>query len=275
VRVGCDDTSGPSWRLTLTPDDGGDIAISSPGLERLLELLEAAEHCEHCRMLVLQGSGGSFCRGMDLEAVVAAEPADARRGAELYADCLVALRAHSKYLVAAVDGAAFGGGVGIAAAADVVVATRKSVFGLPELMLGLLPAMVLPLLLERMPPQKARALALTLEGVDADRAHQLGLVDELVADAAALERAVRRLGRASLRAEPGAVAALKRLCTRLPEIGWREGIAAGCELTSARLVDGEITAVIRAYLDGQPLPWHARPPGGSAGSAGPDGGNDG
>jgi len=273
VRVGCDDTSGPFWRLTLTPDEGGDVAISSPGVERLLELLEEAEQSPHCRMLVLQGSGGTFCRGMDLEGAVTAAPADAQRGAQLYADCLVRLRAHDKYVVAAVDGGAFGGGVGIAAAADLVIATRQSVFGLPELMLGLLPAMVLPLLLERMSPQKARALALTLEGVDAERAHHLGLVDELVDDAPGLERAVRRLGRAALRAEPGAVAALKRLSTRLGETGWREGIASGCELTSARLADGEINAAIRAYLEGQPLPWHAKPP--RRESAAPDGGDDG
>ena len=273
MRVGCDDTSGPSWRLTLTPDEGGDVAISSPGVERLLELLDAAAQSPHCRMLVLQGSGGTFCRGMDLEGVVAAEPADAQRGAQLYADCLVRLRSHDKYVVAAVDGGAFGGGVGIAAAADLVIATRQSVFGLPELMLGLLPAMVLPLLLERMTPQKARALALTLEGIDAERAHHLGLVDELVDDPPALERAVRRLGRAALRAEPGAVAALKRLSTRLGTMGWREGIAKGCKLTSARLADADITAAIRAYLEGEPLPWHTKPA--RAGAAGRQGGDDG
>ena len=105
-----------------------------------------------------------------------------RVGVEAFARLVQAIRTIGKPVVAVVAGIALGGGVGIAAAADVVIASTRAAFGLPEALFGLVPGVVMPILLERMTPQKARWLALTGHTRSASEAQQLGLVDLVVSD---------------------------------------------------------------------------------------------
>src|SRR5438477_5999325 len=101
-----------------------------------------------------------------------------------------AQRSNGKVTLAVVDEQALGGGVGLAAVCDYVLATERATFGLPELLLGLVPATIFPILLERMPPQRARRLALLGHTQNAAQASASGLVDEVVAsDPELVERA--------------------------------------------------------------------------------------
>src|SRR4051812_27966939 len=136
-------------------------ALEPAGLVELGRALLAASRDDAIRVLLLEGAEGVFCRGLD--AAVALETrgvAEEARAAHAFASCLRALRFGGKPTIAAVDGEALGGGVGLVAACDLVLATERATFALPELLFGLLPATILPLLHERMPPQKARLLAL-------------------------------------------------------------------------------------------------------------------
>ncbi len=255
MQVCCQDKSGPAWRVALLGDEGEDVTITLSGLEQLDAIIKAAAGADGCRALVLDGAPGCFCRGMDLQVVGDLSEAERRTGSRLFAECLCGLRGARQLVVAAVDGDALAGGLGLVAAADVVVATERSTFGLPELMLGLLPAMVLPLLMERVGRQGARRLALSTASVASQRALAIGLVDELVEGPDQLERKVRSVLKNALRVQPDAVAELKRFTAEIAFMDYRDAVAAGRALTDERLSRPDTLAAISDFLSGEPLPW--------------------
>jgi len=163
------------------------------------------------------------------------------------------IRSCGKPVVAAVDGETLGGGVGLAAACDLVVATERSTFGMPETLFGLIPAITLPLLLERMTPQKTRLVTMTARSYGAAEAHALGLVDE-VTSADALVPTVRAHVRSLVRASPEAVVALKRLCGNLA----RTDLERGGEMTRTLLQREQVGQAIREFMAGGRVPWEMR-----------------
>jgi len=258
MKVCCSDTSGPVWRIALTPSRGDDVTLTLAGLRALEHLLVRAADSAVCRVIVLEAAAGGFCRGMDLQLVLTLTAAERREGSASFAACLQHLRGGPRFVVAAIDGAAIAGGLGLGAAADLAIATEASSFGLPELVLGLVPAMVLPLVMERVGPQRARRLALGVGSIDATAALGVGLIDELVGDRAALERAVRRAIKGALRLQPDAVASLKRFATEAAGELRAAAIARGRALTDERLERPEVLAAIRGFGDGEPAPWLER-----------------
>jgi methylglutaconyl-CoA hydratase len=145
------------------------------------------------RAVVLAGDGPSFCAGADvswmrasLELSVEQNEADAGR----MADMLDALDACPVPVVARVHGAALGGGMGLCAVSDVVLAAAGTAFGFTETRLGILPAVISPFVLRRIGEGQARALFPGGERFDAERARRIGLVHEVLADEAALDARV-------------------------------------------------------------------------------------
>jgi enoyl-CoA hydratase/carnithine racemase len=167
-----------------------------------------------------------------------------------FAECLVSLRLSTKPTVAAVDGAALGGGVGIASACDLVIATPRSVFGLPELLLGLAPLLIWPLVIERVPPQKARLLALRGTSVPAAQACELGLVDSVV-EPDALNRALNAWTRRLSRVRPDGVSALKRHMSQ----NLRANMLTGAGITATLLGTPSVQSMLCALEDGEAAPW--------------------
>ena len=195
-------------------------------------------------VIVLDGAQDTFCRGMDFTALVSDEAA-IRSGVEAFAGVLRAIRTIGKPVVAVVAGCALGGGVGIAAAADVVIAGPRATFGLPEALFGLVPGVVMPILEARMTPQKARWLALTGHARSASEARELGLVDVVAPDdqlTIAVARAVKQLARA----RSSAVASLKHVDETALGRGVRE--------TTRLLGSPDVRTAVRAFLDEEWLP---------------------
>jgi isohexenylglutaconyl-CoA hydratase len=191
-------------------------------LQKLCQHVHA--HLGELRALVLRGAGGVFCAGGDLKAF-----SSVFQSGEMDADAIA--RANRRYgtlldtldrlpvaVIAAVEGAAMGGGVGLAAIADVAIATADATFSLTETTLGLPPAQIAPFVTARIGRHKARRLMLTAARLDGWQAAGVGLVDEVVADAAALDEAVATtLGRIR-RCAPGANAMTKALVNATAEI---------------------------------------------------------
>jgi methylglutaconyl-CoA hydratase len=132
------------------------------------------------RVVVVTGAGKHFSAGADLNymksmrgAAHEANVADALRTQRLFAG----LADLPKPVVARVHGAARGGGVGLVAAADVVVASNSATFAFTEVRLGIIPAMISPFVVERLGPARARRLFLTAETFDAEQGEAWGLVD--------------------------------------------------------------------------------------------------
>lgn len=204
------------------------------------------------RALVLEGRNGVFCRGLELVAVQDLENiADLDGGLATFRDCLLAIHRAARPTIALVDGEALAGGLGLAAVCDVVIATERASFGLPELLFGLVPAMILPILQQRTRPQRVRRLALEGQTIGAAEAHAEGLVD-LVVEHSALEAALDQTLKRLSRAEPGAIGLLRRACSdSLPQ-----AIDRGLELTRNALRSPAAISRIAAFEAGE-IPWEA------------------
>jgi methylglutaconyl-CoA hydratase len=164
------------------------------------------------RAVVLAGDGPAFCAGADvtwMRSALALSVADNEADAARMADMLEAVDACPAPVVARVHGAALGGGMGLCAVADVVVATSDTAFGFTETKLGILPAVISPFVLRRIGEGQARALFLTGERFDAERALRIGLVHEVAADAAALDARIDAVVGELLAAGPTAARAAK------------------------------------------------------------------
>lgn len=223
--------------------DGSSIAA----LERELDAAERAE----CAGWLLRGSGEVFCNGLD----VVGEPEGAAAAALHFGRVLARLHAAPVPTLAVVDGAAIGGGLGLAAACDWVLATERASFGTPELLFGLLPAAIWPVLLGRLTPQRARAWALSATSRAASEALRDGVVDELV-PSAGLEKAVAARSRALLRLAPGAAGRLRAHAASV--VGWApaKAIARGAEETARSLGEPQVRAALRAFAEGR-APWES------------------
>jgi methylglutaconyl-CoA hydratase len=203
------------------------------------------------RVVVLRGAGPAFCAGADLDWMAASRDLSWEENvadAERMADAFEAIDACRKAVVTQVHGAAFGGGAGLVACADVAVAAAGTTFAFSEVRLGLFPATISPYVLRAIGPGATRALFTTGRRFDAEEARRLGLVHE-VAPEDRMDAVVGEVVDALLHAGPEAVLACKQLVreatagltlTDLPEriararagAEGREGVAAFLERRS-------------------------------------------
>jgi len=174
-------------------------ALAPEVVAELARVIDLAERDTAVRALVLRGSRGFFCAGGNvgnfqarLDAVAAGgdDPVAARN--REFGRFMQRLAALPVPVIVAVEGAAMGGGMGLACAADIVLATRDARFALSETSLGILPAQIAPFVVARVGLRIARRLGLSGERASGETALQLGLVDELAADGPALDELLAR-----------------------------------------------------------------------------------
>lgn len=187
------------------------------------ELTQAIGHCvadPAVRLIVLAGAGKAFSAGADIqwmrraaEATHAWNLADARR----FADMLHVIHSCPKPTIARVQGLALGGGVGLAVACDIALASSEAKFAVSEARFGILPAVIGPYVINAVGPRQARRLALTASRIGAQEAQQMGLVHEVV-ELDALDLALDRWVAELLANGPTAQAEIKQLFAQL-EVG--------------------------------------------------------
>jgi len=183
-------------------------------IEQLTASLVQAADDPGIRVVTLRAAGPSFSAGGDLAWMRRASEApkgENRADAQKLGDMFLLLAQLPKPTVALVQGNAFGGGVGIAAACDVVIAVRAARFALTEVKLGIAPAVISPHIVAAIGPRMARRYMLTAESFGADEAQRIGLVHDVVASAAELEGAGIDLVNRILANGPEAVARTKAL----------------------------------------------------------------
>jgi methylglutaconyl-CoA hydratase len=180
-------------------------------LDQVFETLEAADGV---RIVFIRGEGGSFSAGADLEwmkRAAAQSEADNREDALNMAKMLKRLHDLPMLTVALVEGSAFGGGAGLAAACDMAFAVESAKFAFSEVKLGLVAATISPYVVAAIGPRRARSLFVTGRLFDAGQAKAFGLVDEVYPDTAALDAARDALSAEIMACAPVAVAESKRL----------------------------------------------------------------
>jgi len=196
-------------------------ALSQQMVREVLATLAAIEADRSVRVVVLRGSGGTFCAGGDigsmaaaLEAPPAGAPDELRDGNRRFGAMLEAVNTAPQVVIAAVEGHAMGGGFGLACVADITVAAANARFAMSEVMIGVVAAAISPFVVQRIGLTAARRLAVTGERIDGAQAVEVGIAHLCVADAAALDDAVRAACNQVLKCGPVAVAASKRLMLR-------------------------------------------------------------
>jgi methylglutaconyl-CoA hydratase/polyketide biosynthesis enoyl-CoA hydratase PksH len=228
-------------------------------VSELLSALREAMHTPDWRVLVLSAEGPAFCRGLDLEHELQQDAAWVADTAELLSECLKLLVESHRPVVAVVEGDVVGGGLGLVAACDLVIASRAATFAATEALIGLIPAVISPFLARRMGYARLRYLALSTLVLDAQQAQGLGLVDEVVegAMAAALKRQLQRL----LRSSPAALAEIKRYTRELQEREHAQGanLAQQCGFATAALrtwlARPGVLEGVREFAAGGTPPW--------------------
>ena len=212
------------------------------------------------RSIVLAGAGKSFSGGADIvwmREALDLSSADNIRDAEAFAGMLIAIDRCPKPVVARIHGAALGGGCGLAAVADIVVAADDTVFGFTEVKLGILPAVISPFVIPKIGVSQARALFVTGEKFGAAHAQRIGLVHHVVA-ASELDSHLAAILDEFKTAAPSAIAAAKALVRNVGAASADEATALAAREIARQRTTPEGQEGLRAFLEHRAASWHDR-----------------
>jgi methylglutaconyl-CoA hydratase len=247
---------GPVAILTLNRADRRN-ALSRALMNELGDHLDRAHHDPTVRALVLTGAGTVFSAGMDLrEAARERGSTEGEQHAVVtlqeFADLVQMLHTLPKPTIAALNGDALAGGAGLMAACDFVVASSTARIGYPEVLRGLVPAIVMHDLTRSLGDRRARQLVLAGELITASQAYDWGLVSQVASPENCLAEAIR-IGKKSVHFAPQAVATIKRL---LDEAQNRPQNLRGAAAVSAAIrVSEEAQEGMKAFLEKRPPRW--------------------
>ena len=250
---------GPVVRLTLNRPHRRNAMSAAMGVA-LDAALDALEKDSTARIVVFSGAGGHFCAGLDLtevgsqgteaERLAAAQQRNHATGQRFVRLCNL-----PQVVIAAVQGSAHAGGLGWVCSADIAIATADARFAAPEAKRGLVPAQILPWMVRRMGRSNAARLVLQGHVIGAEEAARIGLVHQLVADAAALEAAVQAVIADCRQGAPQALAETKKLIAALGPLS-PDGYAEAGALAFARCASGpEAREGIAAFKEKRPPAW--------------------
>jgi isohexenylglutaconyl-CoA hydratase len=234
--------------------------LTGERVKALLALCAAIRDDRGIRGVVFRGRGGIFCAGGDLKGFRAAFDGELGRDdiitMSLEAGALFnAVNALPQLTVMAVEGAAMAGGFGLACAGDVVVADAAARFALTETTIGLSPAQISPFVLQRLGARDGRRLMLLAQSLTAQEALETGLVDRVVADAAAMDGELEGICRQLQRCAPGAVADTKALILAIPALSREEQMQRAAENFADRMVSDEAREGIASFLEKRKPHW--------------------
>ena len=203
------------------------------------------------RVVVLSGAGRVFCAGADaawMAETVSYSEAENLRDAATASAMFRALDELPVPLIGRIHGAAIGGGAGLAAVCDIVVAEEQTVFGFTEVKLGIIPAVISPFVLAKIGASNARALFLTGERFDATRAQAIGLVHRVV-HIGDLDDAVNATISEIRSAGPYAVSAAKLLVRRVLDATYEESRSITAQAIANARISPEGQEGLRAFLE--------------------------
>ncbi|WP_417436965.1 enoyl-CoA hydratase-related protein [Idiomarina abyssalis] len=196
--------------LTLNRSDVHN-AFDDVMIAELLKALKEVEESDSARVLVLRSEGKNFSAGADLNWMRSMADKNYQQNVDDAGELgllMERLDLLSKPSIALVQGAAFGGAVGLAACCDIVLAQPRSSFCLSEVKIGLIPAVISPYVVRTIGERQSRRYMLTAERFFADKAQELGLVNDVVED---FDEPLNKLLEALLANSPQAVGACKKL----------------------------------------------------------------
>ncbi len=268
VEVPDTDSQSRMVLIDATADGVATVTINRPSrrnafngevIAALKEAFETLEGADGVRVIFIAGAGATFSAGADLEWMrdsIDYSESDNHEDAMAMAVMLKHLYDLPALTVALIEGAAFGGGAGLAAACDLAVATADAKFAFSEVKLGLIAATISPYVIAAIGPRRARSLFATGRVFGADFAAEIGLIDEVTPDAAGLAAAREQIVSEIKACAPIAVAESKAL---VAAVAGRRLDHALMEETARRIArarvgpEGQIG--VSAFLERRAPPW--------------------
>jgi len=228
-------------------------ALSGAIISGLAGHLRAATADDAVRAIVLTGNGPAFCAGADLKSGGGAA-AQGGAGRNPFVEILELMWHGPKPVIAAVNGHAFGGGVGLVAAADIAIAVDSAKFAFSEVRIGVIPAMISVVVLPKLGIHHGMRLFLTGETFTAAQALEYGLLHKVVV-AADLTAAVQSEIDAIALGGPTAVAEAKRLVRTIPTLSMEAGFAYAQEKIAALFGSAEAAEGMSAFAGKRKPGW--------------------
>jgi methylglutaconyl-CoA hydratase len=248
--------TGPIATITLARPERHN-AFDAAMIGELRDAFAVLSIDESARIVVLAGAGPSFCAGADLHWMRDSLEWTGERNiadAEALAAMFEAAWSFPKPLIGRIHGRALGGGAGLAACCDLVVAADTARFGFSEVKLGLLPAVIAQYVVPKIGVSQARLLFISGERITAERAFEIGLVHAVVG-IDGLDATVQTLATRMLSSAPTAIGAAKRLVDAIwsleRDAARRYVVAAIAEARAG----AEAQAGIRAFLEKRTPDW--------------------
>ncbi|HEV8660877.1 MAG TPA: enoyl-CoA hydratase-related protein [Thermoanaerobaculia bacterium] len=223
--------------------------------ELIAEAIDVFSSVGSVRAVVFRGAGPTFCAGADLNwmsRMVSYTRDENIRDSSQLAKMYATINECPAPVVGRIVGAAIGGGVGLVAVCDIAIAEPQTKFGLSEVKLGILPAVISPYVIGKIGASHARALFLTGERFDADRALRIGLVHRIADDVdAAIAETIAQLKTSG----PEAVRECKKLIAHVASHELIDAIPYTIEAIATRRVSDEGQKGMKAFLEKKKAPW--------------------
>jgi methylglutaconyl-CoA hydratase len=226
-------------------------ALSGEMVAELRTHLQTAVADDRVRVIVLTGAGAAFCAGADLKSGGVSPGGDAENP---FVTVLKTIWEAPKPVIARINGHAFGGGIGLAAACDISVAADSAMFSFSEVRVGVIPAMISVVVIPKLGIHNTMWLFLTGERFSAQRAAELGLVHRAV-PAADLDRAVEEVIGMIRLGGPNAISEAKQLIRRVPELSMDEAFRHTSKKIADLFASDEAAEGMLAFLEKRKPKW--------------------
>lgn len=267
-------------RVDLDPRGVLSVTLARPDIRNAFNETMIAELTQVCekevprpgvRLVILRGDGPVFSAGGDLNWMKKSVDLDLQGNLEdtrKLTKMFRLLNECPKPIVGRIHGAAIGGGVGLVSICDLAIASKETQFSLSEVRLGIVPSCIGPFVISKIGASYARSLFVSAERFLAPRAHEIGLVHEVVEGQKELDAALDRVVENMLQCGPNAMAAAKKLVLDLSWPERREAMAQGgsdyCEYVSRTLAELRVSPEgqegLKAFLEKRSPSWIAEKP---------------
>ncbi len=239
-------------------------ALVAGMVDELLALVDAIEDDRSIRTVILRGANGTFCAGGDIRGFKASFETPPAAGAEAdpiavnnrrFGDFMIRWNRLPQTVVAVIEGAAFGGGLGLACVNDVAIARADTRFALSETGLGIPPAQIAPFVVQRLGLTTARRLMLTGARFDGAHAAEIGLVHFACADDAEMDATLTKVLNGIGRCAPGANAATKDILHSLADMPLPDVLDRAADHFARQMRGPEGREGVAAFLEKRPAGW--------------------
>ena len=236
-------------------------AFNATVITEMLDVFEKIGADRSIRVVVLSGTGKSFCAGADLNwmrGVISQSFEQNLAEANALARLFYTIYTLRQPVIARVNGAAIGGGTGFVAVCDFAIAAESAKFSFSEVKIGVVPACIGPYVVKKIGAGRARELFITGERMDAKRAHEVDLVNRVVPDEE-LDSAVNEYLHAILSSGPEAVAMAKKLVSAVPIMTPEQFMPFTAEMIARLRVSPEGQEGMDAFLNKRTPNWVIKP----------------